>query len=421
MREELLMMKRSWPQDVLAGITVAIVALPLALGFGVTSGAGAASGITTAIIAGLVTAVFGGSRYQVSGPTGAMTVVLVPIIASFGMQALLAVSLIAGISIIAFSALKLGRFMEKIPWSVAEGFTLGIALVIALQQLPLIFDADRGEGRETLVVAWNTLAAALHNGVNVVSVGIVVLTLAIKLAWSAAMRRAQWTFTFPASAVAVIVVTTVVAVFRLPVARIGTLPASELFHINLSWPDIDMFSLLYAGLAVAFLGAIESLLSARVADSMAATRDAKPVEHHRPNRELFGQGLATLASALFGGMPATGAIARTSVNIHAGATTRLSSITHAIALVVMVFALGWLVSEIPTAALAGVLLGTSWRIANPRSVAESLRTTVLNKVTFVVTAVAVVTIDLIWGTVIGVIVHVLGTVIEKKRRSKLAT
>ena len=419
MRDELLTMKRSWPQDVLAGMTVAIVALPLALGFGVTSGAGAASGITTAIVAGLLAAIFGGSRFQVSGPTGAMTVVLVPIIASFGTTALLAVGLIAGLIIIIFSALRLGRFMERIPWSVAEGFTLGIALVIALQQLPLILQVPRGEGTETLVVAWNSAANAIAQGVNIVSIVVVALTLAIKLAWSALMRRAAWKYSIPASAVAVVVMTTLAWALNLPVSRIGELPASDIFHFSFAWPTIDIFSLLYAGLAVAFLGAIESLLSARVADSMAASRDGESAGHHQPNRELFGQGIATIGSALFGGMPATGAIARTGVNVHAGAKTRLSAAVHAIALVIMVFALGWLVSIIPTAVLAGVLLGTSWRIANPRSVAEALRTTTLNKVTFLVTAVAVVTIDLIWGTLLGVLLHVIGTSVEKRRTSKL--
>lgn len=413
-------MRKSWPQDLLAGVTVAIVALPLALGFGVTSGAGAASGIATAIIAGLVAAVLGGSRFQVSGPTGAMTVVLVPIIASFGTSALFAVGIIAGAIILLFGLFRLGRFMERIPWSVAEGFTLGIALVIALQQLPLVLQVPRGEGTETLVVAWGALSHAIESGFNVVSLTIVAMTLAIKLSWSAIMRKLSWKFVIPASAVAVVVMTTLVSLLDLGVTRIGALPASDIFHISFAWPTVDAVALVYSALVIAFLGAIESLLSARVADSMAASRDQTEVIHHQPNRELVGQGLATVASSIFGGMPATGAIARSGVNVHAGAKTRLASATHAIALVIMVFVFAPVVAQIPTAVLAGVLLGTSWRIANPRSIREALRTTALNKVTFLVTAVAVVTIDLIWGTLIGVLTHVIGALIEKKRAPKLS-
>lgn len=415
MRSELQVMRRSWPQDILAGVAVAIVALPLALGFGVTSGAGPASGVATAIIAGLVAALLGGSRYQVSGPTGAMTVVLVPIIATFGVEALFAVGLIAGVIIVLFGLFRLGRFMERIPWSVAEGFTLGIAVVIALQQLPLVLQVPRGEGTETLVVAWGAIAHAAKSGFNVASIIVVVSTLALKLSWSAFMKRMSWRFTIPASAVAVVVMTTAVCTLNLPLARIGALPASEIFHVNLAWPSIDIFSLIYSGLVIAFLGAIESLLSARVADSMAASRDKTDVARHKPNQELFGQGVATLASALFGGMPATGAIARTSVNVHAGAQTRLASATHALALIAMVFALAPVVALVPTAVLAGVLLGTSWRIASPRSIIEAMRTTTLNKVTFVTTALAVITIDLIWGTLIGVAVHFIGSLIQKSR------
>lgn len=421
MRSELQLMRSSWPQDLLAGVTVAIVALPLALGFGVTSGAGPASGIATAIVAGLLAAILGGSRYQVSGPTGAMTVVLVPFIASFGTEALFALGLLAGLIILVFSLLRLGRFMERIPWSVTEGFTLGIALVIALQQLPLVFQVPRGEGTETLVVAWGAIHNAVTSGVNWISVVVVIATLAIKFGWSAFMHRMKWKFIVPASAVAVIVMTALTSWLNLPIARIGALPASEIFHWGVGWPNVDFGALLYAAVVIAFLGAIESLLSARVADSMAESRDKTAHPAHAPNRELFGQAVGTIASAFVGGMPATGAIARSGVNIHAGAKTRLSAAVHALALVVLVFGLGALVALVPTAVLAGVLLGTSWRIASPRSIAEALRTTTLNKLTFIITAVAVLGIDLIWGTVIGVVFHVVGTAIRKKRASTLGT
>jgi SulP family sulfate permease len=310
--------------------------------------------------------------------------------------------------------------MERIPWSVTEGFTLGIALVIALQQLPLVYQVPRGEGTETLVVAWGTINNAVTMGINWISVAVVLATLTIKFVWSAIMHRMKWRFTIPASALAVVVMTALCTVLNLPIARIGALPASDIFHFSFNWPDVNIGPLIYAATVIAFLGAIESLLSARVADSMAESRDKTEHPLHAPNRELFGQGMASLASAFVGGMPATGAIARSGVNIHAGAQTRLAAAVHALALALLVFGLGSLVALVPTAVLAGVLLGTSWRIASPRSIAEAMRTTTLNKLTFIVTAIAVVGIDLIWGTVIGVLFHVAGSAIGKKRAPKLS-
>jgi len=396
--------------DLVAGLTVSIVALPLALGFGVTSGAGASAGLATAIVAGFVAGILGGSRYQVSGPTGAMTVVLIPIVATHGPQALFAVGVLAGALIIAFGLLKWGRFIERVPWSVMEGFTLGIALVIAIQQLPLIFDVPRGEGAEALVSAGNTLATVAATSLNVLSIAVVVGTLVVKLTWPALSKALRLPFRLPASAIAVIVMTAFVVATQLPISRIGDLPGKDIFHFTTAWPTtIGLGAILYAAVVVALLGAVESLLSARVADAMVNRRDQVEISRYQPNRELIGQGFATFASALFGGMPATGAIARTGVNVHAGARTRGAAIIHAMSLLVLVFALAPLVSLIPTAVLAGVLLGTSWRIANPRSIKEALQTTWPERISYLVTALAVVVIDLIIGTIIGIVVHYIAT------------
>lgn len=395
--------------DVPAGIVVAVVALPLALGFGVTSGAGAASGMVTAIVAGLVAGVLGGSKYQVSGPTGAMVVVLFPIIVQVGMSGLLVVGVIAGALIVGFGLLRLGKYVESVPWPVMEGFTLGIAVVIALQQLPLIFEVPRAEGTETLEVAWGTLQNVAASPVHWWPVGVVVATLAIKIGWSALRTRWRRFVVIPPSGVAVILLTALVWGLAAPVATIGDLPSSTLFVLNLSWPDLPLGTILYAAVVVALLGAVESLLSARVADAMVKRRDVELETAYQPNRELIGQGLATIAASVFGGMPATGAIARTAVNVNAGARTRTAAVVHSLVLVLFVFALGGVVSHIPTAVLAGVLLGASWRIANPASLMENLRTTWPSRLSYLTTAAVVVAVDLIWGIIFGVAVHAIAS------------
>ena len=404
----------TWSFDLPAGIIVALVALPLALGFGVTSGAGAASGLATAIVAGLLAGIFGGSKYQVSGPTGAMVVVLYPIIAQVGMSGLFAVGLIAGGLIIVFGLLRLGALAKLIPPSVMEGFTLGIALVVALQQLPLVFGVQRGEGTESLIASWNTIQNVLTLGMNIWALALVILTVLIKIAWNKVRANYPKLKPIPPSAVAVLILTLATVFFAIPVAKVGQLPAADIFKINIAWPNLPLEALIYPAVVVAILGAVESLLSARVADSMVHRRDGGIRSHFSPNRELIGQGIATVASSLVGGMPATGAIARTAVNINAGAKSRRATITHALVLLLFVLALSPLVGEIPTPVLAGVLLGASWRIASPASIKENLTTEVPERVGYLATALFVLVIDLIWGLVIGIVIYALAKFLFEK-------
>ena len=391
--------------DLPAGLTVGIVALPLALGFGITTGSGAASGLATAIVAGFIAALFGGSNFQVSGPTGAMTVVLVPIVAAYGVGVLFVIGVAAGALVILMGLLRLGRFIERVPWSVMEGFTLGIALVIALQQLPLVFEVDRGEGTESLLVTWNTLGNIISQPVHWNSLIVVAGTLLVQFGWGRWQNLGAFRLRIPPSAVAVLVVSLVVWLTGFEVAKIGALPAESIFVFNWTLPTLPFSALLYPIMAVALLAAIESLLAARVADSMAHRAMGGDAPKHNPNRELVGQGLASIGSALVGGMPATGAIARTGVNVESGARSRLAAMIHALALAGFVFVLAPAVAEIPLAVLAAVLLTTSWRIASPSSVREALQTTTVEKVSYLATAIAVLSIDLIWGTVIGILVH----------------
>ena len=393
--------------DLIAGLTVAIVALPLAIGFGITSGMSAAAGLTTAIIAGFLAAIFGGSKYQVSGPTGAMTVILIPVIHNYGVSAIPALGLMAGLMVIAMAIFKFGAVINRVPWTVVEGFTVGIALIISLQQLPLALGIAKGDGEKSYVVAWNTFKNALDAGLNYSSLLVVLITLIIKFSWPKIVTKLHRKAHIPASFIALVLVTLFVKALSIDVATIGSIPRSLGTYKH---PIFDnLTSLLVPALWIALLAAVESLLSARVADGLAHNK-----EKFEPNRELFGQGLATLASSLFGGMPATGAIARTSVNVRSHAVSRLASVFHAIVLLFIALIAAPLVSQIPTAVIAGLLLGTSYRILNPVSIMESLRTTKAEAATLVVTAISTVAIDLIWGMAIGIVLHMILARYSKK-------
>ena len=407
LRSEFSANRKDLLTDLIAGLTVAIVALPLAIGFGITSGMSAAAGLTTAIIAGFLAAIFGGSKYQVSGPTGAMTVILIPVIHNYGVGAIPALGLIAGVMVIAMAVFKLGAVINRVPWTVVEGFTVGIALIISLQQIPLALGIAKGEGEKSYIVAWNTVKDAVDGGLNYSSLLVVLITLVIKFAWPQLVHRFKWKLHIPASFIALLLVTLLVKVLSIDVATIGNIPRALGSYQK---PIFDnLTALLIPALWIALLAAVESLLSARVADGLAHDK-----VHFEPNRELFGQGLATLAASIFGGMPATGAIARTSVNVRSHAKSRMASVFHALILLFIALVAAPLVSQIPTAVIAGLLLGTSYRILNPASIMESLRTTKAEAATLIVTAISTVAIDLIWGMAIGIALHMILAHYSKK-------
>ncbi|MBL8777113.1 MAG: SulP family inorganic anion transporter [Acidimicrobiales bacterium] len=382
-------LRRRWRNDLVAGLTVAVVALPLALAFGITTGLGAAAGLTTAIVAGVVAAVFGGSNLQVSGPTGAMTVVLVPLVARHGADGVIIAGVLAGLLVIAGALLRLGRYLAYIPWPVVEGFTLGIAVIIALQQVPNALGVPKPEGENTAVVAGRAVADAIGD-VNLAAVGLVAL-VAVIMVVAPRLHRS-----LPASLLAVLAATVVAAVADLDVTTIGTLPqALPTLHLpHVAVGDLDRY--LSAAFAIAALAAIESLLSAKVADGMADG------PRHDPDRELFGQGLANVVSPLLGGMPATGAIARTAVNVRAGARTRVAALVHSVTLVAVVLFAASLVARIPLAALAGVLIVTAVRMVDVHNIRAVLRSTRSDAIVLVLTAVATVVFDLIVAVEIGV-------------------
>jgi len=375
--------------DLLSGLIVALVALPLALGFGVSSGLGAAAGLTTAVIAGAVAAVFGGSRFQVSGPTGAMTVVLVPIVAQYGPTGVLAVGLIAGVVLVALAFAGIGRAVRYMPAPVIEGFTAGIAVVIALQQVPAALGISGAEGEKV----WQSAFDAVHKFVANPSI----LTPSLALVVAVAILIGGRFFPrIPFSLVAVAAATVVAQLFGWDIARIGAIP-SGFSAPTLGFLDLENLpSLIAPALAVAALAALESLLSATAADSMAVgTR-------HDPDRELFGQGLANIAAPLFGGVPATGAIARTAVNVRSGARTRLAALTHALILAAIVYLAAGLVAEIPLAALAGVLLATTVRMVETASVLAIARAGRADTVVMIATFLVTVVFDLVTAVAVGV-------------------
>lgn len=390
-RGDYRLLRTSWRGDLLAGLTVGIVALPLALAFGVSSGAGPESGLVTAIVAGVVAAVFGGSNIQVSGPTGAMVVILGPMIAAHGIGILAPLGLMAGAMVTMMGVLRLGRAVSYIPWPVIEGFTLGIAVIIFLQQVPAAIGSSAGSSSNALVAAIQSFAhfdpvAALWS----LAIGVVVAAIMVL---APRLHR-----NVPGSIIAIVVVSIPVFVFSLPVSVIGALPSklpAPVFPVF----GVDTLSILLGpAAAVAALAAIESLLSARVAASIS---DTGPYD---ADRELVGQGLASIASGFFGGMPATGAIARTAVNVRSGARTRVAAITHSLILLGFVYLASGAVAAIPLAALAGVLMVTAVRmvsIATVRSIVGSGRS---DAMVFIVTALITVSFDLIIAVGIGIVV-----------------
>jgi len=390
-RADYAMLGSSWKSDLAAGITVGIVALPLALAFGVSSGAGAAAGLVTAIVAGLVAAVFGGSNVQVSGPTGAMVVVLAPVLATHGLSVLPVVTILAGLIVLAAGVLKLGRAVTYIPWPVIEGFTLGIAAIIFLQQVPAAFGAKPGHSTNAAVAAAQALGSTdwttLFWPVVLVLIVAAVMVLAPKV-------HPQ----LPGSIIGIIVASVLAQLAHLPVATIGQLPhALPVPALPLASPAL-LGTLIGPALTIAALAAIESLLSARVA---AAISNTGPYD---ADRELAGQGLASVAAGFFGGMPATGAIARTAVNIRSGARSRLAAVIHALVLLGVVYLGADLVSQIPLAALSGVLMVTATRMVSLATLRSVIGSTRADTAVFFVTAVITVAFDLIQAVEIGIVV-----------------
>lgn len=341
--------------DALAGITVALVALPLSIAIAIASGADPRAGLVTAIVGGLLISLLGGSRVQIGGPTGAFIVVVYNVIAQFGFDGLLLATLMAGIILIIGGLVRAGRLIALVPEPVIEGFTIGIALIIAVSQLKDLLGLSYGpvpaDLIEVLPAMWDARSslnvAALLVGLLSIA-GIVVLR-----------RLAPW---FPASLLVIAVTSTAVALLEIPVdtiqSRFGALP-SNLPMPSVPHVSIDRISdLLPSAFVIAFLAGVESLLSAIVADRMIGGS-------HRSSAELLAQGAANIASPLFGGLPATGAIARTATNVRAGGKTPVAGIVHALAILLFTITASSLTAYLAMPSLAALLIVTAWMMSEP--------------------------------------------------------
>lgn len=398
-------MRRHPQRDVLAGLSVAVVALPLALAYGASSGLGARAGLATAVVAGAIAAIFGGGALQVSGPTGVTTVVLVPIVRHYGVQGVLLAGLMAGVLLMVASLARLGRYARCVPASVVEGFAAGVAAVIALQQVPSALGLEIRHEK-----VWRAAAAAVLHYARDIRPAPLLMATAVALVVMVGNRR------FPTLPFALIAIgaAAVVAHF-LPVhfARIGTVPSGlPLPSLGFLRPDV-MMTLLPSALAIAVLAALEGLLSAAVVDSMGAGQRSDA------DRELFGQGLANLAVPLVGGIPATATLARTAVNVRCGATSRLASLTHAVALAVIAFAAGGLVSEIPRAALAGLMVGAAVRMIKVGSLVSIVRTSRSDTLIMAFTFAVTVAVNLIAAVAAGVVIATVVTVVALARSGRI--
>ena len=337
-------------RDVMAGITVAAVALPLALAFGVSSGATAAAGLVTAIIGGVIISLFSGASFQISGPTGAMSAILVTLAAKYGMQGILMACFMAGLLLLAAGVLKVGRVIYYIPSSVITGFTSGIAITIALGQLDNFFGVtSHGELAIEKVISYFT------HGFNpdFAAMGIGIMVIVIMILWPAKLNSK-----IPSSLAALIIVLIMNSFFQLDVAVVGDIPKSLFLDERLSFGALEfseMRELLVPALSIAALAMIESLLCGASAGKMKN-------EVMNGDRELIAQGIGNILIPIFGGIPATAAIARTSVAIKAGCETRMTGIIHALILLLSIFVLAPIMSGVPLSALAGILIVTAWRM-----------------------------------------------------------
>ncbi|HMQ53597.1 MAG TPA: SulP family inorganic anion transporter [Anaerolineae bacterium] len=379
-------------KDLLAALTVAAVALPLALAFGVASGADAAAGLVTAVLAGVLIGLLGGAPYQISGPTGAMSAILIVLASRYGLQGVWIAGLLAGVMMIVLGIFRLGRVVALIPAPVISGFTSGIAIIIAFGQI------DNSLGIKTppaeSIVA--KLAYYFEHGVtpNFYALGLTLLIAAIMLTWP----RFRISQQIPGSLVGIVVATLVVVISGWDVPVIGTIPRTILLEnrlslANIPWSDINQ--LLIPAMSVAALGAIESLLCGAVAGNMTNIRLHNSVE-------LVAQGIGNIVIPFFGGVPATAAIARTSVNIKSGGVTRLAPILHGVILLLVALLLAPIIGRVPLASLAGVLIVTAWRMNEWHAIRFFFGRRLKHAmIAFLITLAATVLLDLTQAIVIG--------------------
>lgn len=383
--------------DATAGVIVGIVALPLAIAFAIASGVTPDRGLTTAIVAGFIISALGGSRVQIGGPTGAFVVIVYKIVQVYGLDGLIVCTLMAGAILIAMGVCRLGTAIKFIPYPLTVGFTSGIAVVIFSSEVKDFLGLTTGPMPADFIEKWRVYVGAMHT-INPVAAGLSVLSLLIILGWTKVNRR------IPGSIIAIVAVTALVHHYRLPVetigSRFGSIPTGLPRPV---WPSVTlarMRDLAAPAFTVALLGAIESLLSATVADGMIESR-------HRSNTELIAQGLANIASPLFGGIPATGAIARTATNIKNGGRTPVAGMFHAVTLLLIVLVLGRWASLIPLCVLAAILAIVCYHMSEWRSFRALLKSPRSDIAVLVTTFLLTVLVDLTVAVEVGMLLALL--------------
>ena len=395
-------------KDLLAGLTVAAVALPLALAFGVASGADAAAGLVTAIVAGVVISAFSGASFQISGPTGAMAAILGAIVAQYSLQGVFTVCFMAGVILLICGIFRVGKLVSFIPAPVITGFTSGIAVIIALGQIDNFFGThSEGESAIDKLVSYGEFGFTPDIFTVLIGLLVVVVMLVYPKKWNAKV---------PSSLVGIIIATIVcVIVGADKFATIGEIPKTLFLEQRFSLAQLDpktMVALISPAFSVAALGMIESLLCGASASRM---KD----EPFDANIELLAQGAGNILIPFFGGVPATAAIARTSVAIKSGAQTRLTGIFHALWLIAAMFLLGDIMALIPNAALAGVLMVTAWRMNEWHEIKAMFGGKRIGAILlFLITMVATVVFDLVVAIVIGVACSLVFRFIFKDLKKK---
>jgi SulP family sulfate permease len=379
--------------DLTAGVIVGIVALPLALAFAIASGVPPERGLYTAIVAGFLIAALGGSRVQIGGPTGAFVVIVSGVVAQHGLDGLLVATMMAGVMLIGFGLVRLGGAIKFIPYPVTIGFTSGIAVLIFSSQVKDLLGLEMGAVPAEFVAKWDAFARHFDT-LNPWAVAVAGLTFVVILVWPRVERR------LPSPFVALIVTTAAVALFDIPVETIGSrfgaidasLPAPRLPHVT--WAMIT--TLAGPAFTIALLAGIESLLSAVVADGMIGGR-------HRSNMELVAQGVANIASPLFGGMPATGAIARTATNVKSGGRTPVAGMAHAVVLLLITLFFGRWAGLVPLATLAAILVVVAFHMSEWRPFAAEFRAPKSDVAVLLTTFLLTVLVDLTVAIEVGMV------------------
>lgn len=398
-------------KDLVAGLVVGIVALPLAMAFAIASGVRPEYGLYTSIIAGIMVSLFGGSKYQIAGPTGAFVPVLLGVVIQFGYEKLLIAGFLAGIMIFLMGVFKLGRFIKFIPRPVTIGFTAGIAVIIFSGQIANFLGLSNLEKEEAFLLNMKEILTNL-NTVNIYSVLLAVISLTIVILAPKYMPKIP-------GALLALLASTLVAAFFFPnqVATIGStygaipneLPAFQFPQITFNL----VIELLPAALVIAMLGGIESLLSALVADGMTNSK-------HNSNKELIGQGLANMITPLFGGIPATGAIARTATNIKNGAASPLSGVIHGVVVLLVLVILAPYASVIPLASMAPILMFVAWNMSERKEFVHIFKTKTMDSLVLIVTFLLTVIIDLTTGVGIGLLLALIAFVRLMSRTLKVS-